>query len=96
MILAQDGIDSGFCSSCEGLLRGSESGGVERVWEIPGILHKLIGVSDVCQAKPEDGPHPIKKAAITVLKIPVQTRIRLNQQRQQLCCILMNVFGDQE
>lgn len=94
-ILAQDGIDSGFCSSCERLLGGRESRGVERVWEIPGILHKLIGISDVCQAKPEDGPHSIDKATITVLKIPVRTRIRPNQQRQQLCCILRNAFGVQ-
>lgn len=71
--LAQDGIDSGFRSSCEGLLRGTERGGLERFWEIPGILHKLIGISNVCQAKPEDGPCAINKAAIRVLKIPTWT-----------------------
>lgn len=92
-ILAEDGSDSGFCSSCDGLCGGRERGAVERVGQIPGILHQLIGVSDVCQAKPEDGPHAINKAAIAVLKIPVRIRIRLNQQRQQFCCILRNVFG---
>lgn len=72
-------LDSGFCSSCEGLLRGSERGGVERFGEIPGILHKLIGISNVCQAKPEDGPCAINKAAIRVLKVPAWTRIGQNQ-----------------
>lgn len=70
----QDGIHSGFSSSCEGLLRGTERGGLERFWEIPGILHKLIGISNVRQAKPEDGPCAINKAAITEFKIPTWTR----------------------
>lgn len=53
-----------------GLLRGSERGGVERVGKILGILHQLVGISDVCQAQPEDCPHTVNKAAITLLKVP--------------------------
>lgn len=52
---------------------------MERFGEIPGILHKLIGISNVCQPKPEDGPYAINEAAIRVLKVPAWTRIGQNQ-----------------
>lgn len=47
---------------------------MERIWEVLGVLHQLIGISDVRQAEPEDGPHPINKAAITVFKVPEETK----------------------
>lgn len=56
---------SGSCSSCGGLL-----GRVERIREVLGKLHQLIGISDVCQAKPEDGPPAVDEAAVTLFKVP--------------------------
>lgn len=41
--------------------------------EVLGVLHQLVGISDVCQAKPEDRPNPINEAAITMFKVPGQT-----------------------
>lgn len=34
------------------------------------MLHQHVGISDVSQAKPEDDPSSVHKAAITVFKIP--------------------------
>lgn len=45
---------------------------MEGVGEVLGVLHQLVGISDVCQAEPEDGPHPINEAAITMFKVPGQ------------------------
>lgn len=47
---------------------------MERIWEVLGVFHQLIGISDVRQAEPEDGPHPINKAAIAVFKVPEETK----------------------
>lgn len=43
---------------------------MERVRELLGVLHQLIGIPDVCQAKPENSPHSVNKAAITVFEVP--------------------------
>lgn len=64
---------AGSCGRCRGLLRGCERGGMEGFREVLGVLHQLVGISDVCQAKPEDRPNPINEAAITMFKVPGQT-----------------------
>lgn len=61
---------SGSCFSWEALLGSGERRGMERVRKVLGVLHQLIGISDVCQAEPEDGPHPVNKAPVTMFKVP--------------------------
>lgn len=77
---------SGSCSRWVELLGGGEGGGTERVRKVLGVLHQLIGISDVLQAEPEDSPHPVHKASITVLKVPGQTKTL--GQRLLLFCSL--------
>lgn len=48
---------------------------MERNREVLGILHQLVGISDVCQAEPEDGPHPINEAAIRMFKVPERAKM---------------------
>lgn len=64
---------SGSCGRWGGLLGGGERGGMEGVGEILGIFHQLVRIPDVCQAEPEDRPHAVHEAAVTVLEVPGQT-----------------------
>lgn len=79
-------VSSGSCS-CGGVLGGAERGVLERIREVLGVLHQLVGISDVCQAEPEDGPHPIDKAAITMFKVPGRQRGRSQLKFPLSCCI---------
>lgn len=60
--------------SCGG---GGRGGVTEGAGEVHGELHQLIGISDVCQAVPEDGPLPFHKTAVTVFEIPAITSTRV-------------------
>jgi len=51
------------------------------------VLNQRVGISDVGQPKPEDGPYSIYKAAVTMLKIPAKTK-RENMPNIKLKCIL--------
>lgn len=58
--------------------------------EVLGMLHQLVGISDVCQAKPEDRPNPVNEAAITMFKVPGWTD---RQAGRQTRCIRMFDVG---
>lgn len=68
-------LPSQRCSSCGGHL-GREEG----IRDVLGKLHQLVGISDVRQAKPENGPLAIGEAAVTLFKIPEET---LSQKKKE-------------
>lgn len=43
---------------------------MEGVRKVLGELHQLVGISDIHQPEPEDGPRPVVKAAFTVFEVP--------------------------
>lgn len=71
------------------MLGGGETGGMERVREALGILHQPIGIPDVCQAEPEDGPSAVYEASITMFEVPGQRQTgsgaKLSFERVKLC-----------
>lgn len=63
-------LPSQCCSS-----RGGNLGREEGIRDVLGKLHQLVGISDVRQAKPENGPLAIGEAAVTLFKVPEETDI---------------------
>lgn len=68
--------------SSEAASRGGRSAAVtalqhlgreEGIGDTLGKLHQLVGISDVGQAEPEDGPPAIGEAAVTLFKVPEET-----------------------
>lgn len=71
------------CGSCRGQL-GREEG----IRDVLGKLHQLVGISDVCQAKPEDGPLAIGEAAVTLFEVPEETL----SQNKELRVLFLGCF----
>lgn len=61
-------LPSQSCSGC-----GWQFDRQEGIRDVLGKLHQLVGISDVRQAKPEDGPLAIGEAAVTLFEVPEET-----------------------
>lgn len=68
-------MPSHSCSSC-----GRQLGREEGIRDVLGKLHQLVGIPDVRQAKPEDGPLALGEAAVTLFKVPEET---MSQHKNQ-------------
>lgn len=52
---------------------GRQLGRDEGIGDVQGKLHQLVGITDVRQAQPEDGPLALGEAAVALFKVPEET-----------------------